>query len=320
MTPTPSRQTTKVLAEAVKRASRLGFGRIGTENLLIALANSCGPGRELDVQSLLPQAMARGTTRWFGDDGGIVEPGQDVMALIRAAHHQAHAETPLPVSGALDQCLRTALAEAGDDVLTTTHLALALLSLDSALSTELMTVRYVDTETTAAAVRAASVPEETPALWLMRKTGALEGETGGGYVNWLTRFVVRGQQLGGPVLTIVRHEAERHAVAAGRENASARDLVAAVLSVDHQLTKAGKRLKPEFTSRGAEILRDAGVDVAALPVVSTGADVDRAIEGAKLTAARRGDTIVGTEHLVLALRDDPFDPLRGALAGLGAET
>ncbi|SDG44725.1 Clp amino terminal domain-containing protein, pathogenicity island component [Lentzea fradiae] len=320
MIPTPSRQATKVLSEAVKRASRLGFGRIGTENLLISLANSRGPGRKLDVQSLLPQAMARGTTHWFGDDGGVAEPGRDVMALIHTAHHHAGVETLLPVSGALDRCLSTALAEAGDDVLTTTHLALALLSLDSALSAELMTLRYVDAEATARAVRAACEPEESPAMWLMHKTGALEGETGGGYVNWLTKLIVRGRGLGSPVLTIVRHEAERHAVAAGREDPTARDLVAAVLSIDHQLAKAGKRLKPEFASRGAEILRDAGVDVAALPVVSTGADVDRAIEGAKLTAVRRGDEVVGTEHLLLALRDDPFDPLRGALAGLGAET
>ncbi|SER42103.1 Clp amino terminal domain-containing protein, pathogenicity island component [Lentzea xinjiangensis] len=319
MSCTPSSPVVKVLAAAVRRAARLEFGFVGTENLLIALVDTTGPGRKLGVKSLRAQAMARGTEHWASDDGGVLdEPGPDVLALMRSAHHVARADAVLPVSRALDECLRAAIAEAGDGVLTTTHVSLALLGLESGRAADLMVVRHVDLVATAAAVRAAAEPEEAPAVWLLRKAGALEGESGGGYVHWLTKLVVRGGGLGGPLLPAVRHEAERLAVAAGREEATARDLVAAVLTVDHQLTAAGKELKPEFRSRAAAALRTAGVDLAALPAVSGGA-VERAVEGAKLVAARRGDTVVGPEHLLLALRDDPFDPLDGALSGLATE-
>ncbi|SEQ59458.1 Clp protease N-terminal domain-containing protein [Lentzea albida] len=318
---TPSSQVVKVLAAAVQRAFRLEFGFVGTENLLISLIDTIGPGRKLGVKSVRPQAMARGTENWAGDDGGVAEPGPDVMALMRAAHHHARVETELPVSGALDECLRAAIALAGDGVLTTTHLSLALLSLDSGRAADLFLLRGVDVEATAAAVRADAARkyaevEEAPAVWLLRKAGALEGDAGGGYVRWLTRLVARGQGLGGPVLTVVRGEAERLAVAA-RRDVSSRDLVEAVLTVDHQLAAAGCRLKPEFDSGGAAALREAGVDQEALP---EGGTVERALERAKLVAARRGDQVVGTTHLLAALRDDPADPVAPALAGLATET
>ncbi|HEX7309017.1 Clp protease N-terminal domain-containing protein [Lentzea sp.] len=316
MTPTPSPQVVKVLAAAVQRAFRLEFGFVGTENLLIALTDTIGPGRKLDVRSLRAQAMARGTGHWAGGDGGPAESGPDVTALLRAAHHHARVETELPASSALDACLRAALGRAGDGVLTTTHLSLALLALDFGRVADLLVVRRVDVEAVAAAVRKAAEPEEAPAVWLLRKAGALEGESGGGYVRWLTKLVVRGQGLGGPVLTAVRTEAERLAVA-GKRPVSSRDLVAAVLTLDHQLTAAGRRLRPELESGGARALREAGVDEKALPA---GGSVDRAVERAKLVAARRGDDVVGTRHLLVALRDDPEDPVAEALSGLGAET
>lgn len=59
MITTPSRQVVKVLTAAVKRAARLEFGVVGTENLLIALADSSGPGRKLGVKSVRAQAAAR---------------------------------------------------------------------------------------------------------------------------------------------------------------------------------------------------------------------------------------------------------------------
>ncbi|USX52113.1 Clp protease N-terminal domain-containing protein [Lentzea sp. HUAS12] len=321
MTHTPSSQVVKVLAAAVQRAFRLEFGFVGTENLLISLIDTIGPGRKLGVKSVRPQAMARGAENWAGDDGGLAEPGPDVMALVRAAHHHARVETVLPVSRALDECLRAAIVLAGDGVLTTTHLSLALLSLDSGRAADLFLLRGVDVEATAAAVRADAARkyaevEEAPAVWLLRKAGALEGDAGGGYVRRLTRLVARGQGLGGPVLTVVRGEAERLAVAA-RRDVSSRDLVEAVLTVDHQLTAAGCRLKPEFESGGAAALREAGVDREALP---EGGTVERAVERAKLVAARRGDRVVGTRHLLVALRDDPADPVAPALAGLATET
>ncbi len=324
MTSSPSSQVVNVLAAAVKRASRREFGVVGTENLLIALADTTGPGSKLRVRSLPSQAMARGDEHWANDDGGVAEPGPDVAALMRTAHRRARVETALPISRALDECLTAAIVEAGDGVLTTTHLSLALLSLESGRVADLMVVQRVDVEATAAAVRADATrkyaeQEEAPAVWLLRKSGALEGESGGGYVRWLTKFIVRGAALGGPVLPVVRNEAERLAVAAGREEATARDLVAAVLTVDQQLTGAGKRLKPEFQSRAAADLRAAGVDLASLPEES-GGTVGRAMEGARLVAARRGDEVVGAEHLLLALRDDPSDPLAGALSGFRAET
>lgn len=319
MITTPSRQVVKVLTAAVKRAARLEFGVVGTENLLIALADSSGPGRKLGVKSVRAQAAARGTEHWAGDDGGVVaEADPDVAALMRTAHHSAGVEPPLPVSRALDECLRAAIARAGDGVLTTTHLSVALLSQESGRAADLFTVLRVDVEATVEAVRAAAVPEDAPAVWLLRKAGALEGESGGGYVRWLTRLIARGQGLGGPVLTVVRHEAERIAVAAKR-TVSSRDLVAAVLTVDHQLAVAGRRLKPEFTSGAAAALRAAGVDPATLPV-APGAGVERFVEGAKLVAAQRGDDVVSTDHLLAAVRDDLLDPVGGVLRGLGVET
>ena len=68
----------------------------------------------------------------------------------------------------------------------------------------------------------------------------------------------------------------------------------------------------------AAALRAAGVDAAALPVA--GGDVDRAMAGAKLAAARRGDDVVGTTHLLAALLDDPADPAGEVLRGFGVET
>ncbi|MCX2951936.1 Clp protease N-terminal domain-containing protein [Lentzea sp. NEAU-D7] len=322
MTHTPSSQVVKVLAAAVRRAVRLEFGFAGTENLLISLIDTTGPGRKLGVKSMRAQAMARGTELWAGDDGGVVpEPDPAVTALMSAACDLARVETVLPVSVALDGCLRAAVARAGDGVLTTTHLSLALLEQESGRAADLFVILGVNVEATADAVRADAArtyaePEEAPAVWLLRKAGALEGESGGGYVRWLTRWIARGQGLGGPVLTVVRNEAERLAVAA-RRDVSSRDLVEAVLTVDHQLAVSGRRLKPELESGGAAALREAGVDPAALP--AGGGPVERALERAKLVAARRGDAVVGTRHLLVAVRDDPADPVAGALAGLGTE-
>lgn len=316
MTYTPSTQVGKVLAAAVRRATRLEFGFVGTENLLIALADSDGAGRVLGRRSLRPQAAARGTGHWAGDDGGA---GADprVAGLMRTAHHLARAETVLPASRALQECLLRAIADAGDGVLTTTHLALALLRQESGRAAELFAVRGLDLGEAVAAVREAAEPEEAPAVRMLRKAGALEGDSGGGHVRWLMRLVVRGQGLGGPVVPIVRNEAARLAVAAGRPESSA-DLVAAVLTVDRQLAVAGRRLRPGLESGGAAALRAAGVDVAALPV--SGGDVDRALAGAKLVAARRGDDVVGTTHLLAALLADPADPAGEVLRDLGVET
>ncbi|SFR28567.1 Clp amino terminal domain-containing protein, pathogenicity island component [Lentzea waywayandensis] len=322
MTITPSYQVVKVLEAAAQRALRLEFGFLGTENLLISLIDTIGPGRKLGVKSLRAQAMARGSEHWADDDGGVVpEAHPDVTALMNVACDRLLIETSPSVSRALEECLLAAAAQAGDGVLTTTHLSLALLEQGSGRAADLFVLRGVDVEVTAAAVRAdAARPhaevEEAPAVRLLRKAGALEGESGGGYVRWLVRWVARGQGLGGPVLTVVRNEAGRLAAAA-RRDVSSRDLVAAVLTVDHQLTVAGRRLKPEFESGGAAALREAGIELAALPV--GGGKVERAMERAKLVAARRGDAVVGTQHLLVALRDDPADPLSGALSGLGTE-
>jgi len=312
---TPSWQVVKVLAAAVRRASRLESGFVGTESLLIALADSIGRGRRLGVKSVRAQAMASG---WAGDDGGAAESDPDVTALMRTAHHHTHVESVLPVSRALDGCLRAAIAEAGDGVLTTTHLSVALLSIESGRAADLFGVLRVDVEATIEAVRKAAEPEDATAVWLLRQAGALAGESGGGHMRWLARFVLRRRSMGGPVLTVVRMEAKRLAVAAGRQETAA-DLVAAVLMVDHQLTAAGRRLRPEFESGGAAALRAAGVDPAALPA-ATGAGIERFVEGAKLVAARRGDEVVSTAHLLVAVRDDLLDPVGRVLRGLAVET
>lgn len=312
---TPSWQVVKVLAAAVRRTSRLESGFVGTENLLIALADSIGRGRRLGVKSVRARAMARDRT---GDDGGVAESDPDVTALMRTAHHHTHVESVLPVSRALDGCLRAAIAEAGDGVLTTTHLSVALLSSASGRAADLFRVLRVDVEATIEAVRKAAEPEDAPAVWLLRQAGAVAGESGGGgRMRWLTRFVMRRKSMGGPVLTVVRMEAKRLAVAAGRQETAA-DLVAAVLAVDHQLTAAGRRLRPEFSSGGAAALRAAGVGPAALPA-ATGAGIERFVEGAKLVAAQRGDDVVNTAHLLVAVRDDLLDPVGRVLRGLAVE-
>ncbi|MCP2246676.1 Clp amino terminal domain-containing protein, pathogenicity island component [Lentzea aerocolonigenes] len=320
MTCTPSWQVLKVLADAVRQASRLESGFVGTEHLLIALADSIGRGRRLGVKSVRARAMAGG---WTGDDGGAAVSGPDVTALMRTAHHHTHtesvthSESVLPVSRALDGCLRAAIAEAGDGVLTTTHLSVALLSLPSGRAAELFGVLRVDVEATIEAVRKAAEPEDGSAVWLLRQAGALEGESGSGTMRWLARLVLRRQSTGGPVLNVVRMEATRLAVAAGRQETAA-DLVAAVLVVDHQVTASGRRLRPEFSSGGAAALRAAGVDPATLPA-ATGAGIERFIEGAKLVAARRGEA-VGTAHLLVAVRDDLLDPVGRVLRDLAVET
>lgn len=316
---TPSSQVVKVLTGVVSRASRLGFGVVGTENLLIALADTIGPGRRLGVRSVRALAVAKGVGNWAGDDGGAGETDPGVAALMRIAHYRTGLDTAPPVSRALDECLRAAIAEAGDGVLTTTHLTVALLSLKSGRAAELLTVLGVDAGATIDAVRKAATPEEAPAVRLLRKAGALRGDTGGGYVRWVIRIVARGQGLGGPVLTVVQTEATLLALTAGREEATAADLVAAVLTVDDQLTAAGLRLRPEFESGGAATLRAAGVDPATLPA-ATGAGIERFVESAKLVAAQRGDHVVGTTHLLVALRDELLDPVGRALRDLGVET
>ncbi|GAA1293135.1 Clp protease N-terminal domain-containing protein [Saccharothrix xinjiangensis] len=348
-TATPSPQVVNVLAAAVRRAARLGFPFVGTENLLIALIDADGAGRVLGRGMLRAEAAARGSDHWAGDDAGSggapdgVGPGSApdgagpggapddaVTALLREAHHRARhsarhrarQQTALPGSGALRECLGQAIADARGGVLTTAHLASALLRAPSGRAAELFTVRRVDVGAAVAAVRAAAEPEDAPAVGLLRKGGALRGEAGRGHVRWMFRVFARGNGLGGPVLVVVRNEAERHAVRAGRSAPAAIDLVAAVLALDDQLASAGLRLRPEHESGGAVALRAAGVD----PVALLGADVqpaegelERASAGARLVAARRGDAVVGAEHLLVALLDDPADPIGPALRGLGVD-
>ena len=153
---TPSTQVVTVLAAAVKRASRLGSGLVGTENLLVVLADSIGRGRRLGVKSVRAEAMAAEVGNWAGDDGGVGEADPGVAALMRTAHDRALIEPAIPVSGALDECLGAAIAEAGDGVLTTTHLSVALLSLKSGRAADLFTLLRVDVGATIEAVRKAA--------------------------------------------------------------------------------------------------------------------------------------------------------------------
>lgn len=307
MNVTPSAPVVKVLAAAVRRAARLDFPFVGTENLLIALADANSSGRALDKGMLRAHTAARGAEHWAGDDDGICSvPDADVAGLMRAAHHHARQETALPVSVALELCLRQAIEDAGDGVLTTEHLALSLLRLESGRAAEVFTVRHVNVEARAVAVRKAAEPEEAPAVWLLRKSGALQGEEGGGVVRWLTRLSGKGG-FGGPVLSALHHEAARLAVACGRAPGAV-DLVAAVLTVDQQLAAAGRTLRPEYETGGATALRAAGVDQAALAEVSPEAGVERALAGARLVAARRNAGVVGTADVLGALLDSP-DPV-----------
>jgi hypothetical protein len=323
-TVTPSREVVKVLTAAVRRAAKLQFSAVGTENLLIALADTGGAGSVLGRRALRAKGAARGTAHWADNDtASDSPPDADVTALLRDANDAACQEPAPPETGALRKCLREAVAEAGDGVLTTTDLALALLRAPSGRAAELFTVNRLDIEETMAAVCAAAKPEDTPAVWLLRKAGALHGDKGGGYVRWLTRLIARGSDLGGPMLLAVRNEAGRHAVRAGRPDATAVDLVAAVLTLDDQLTGAGYRLRPEYESGGAAALRAAGVEPAALTatdITPSGGEITKAIAGATLVAAHYGDEVVGTTHLIMAQLDDPADPIGPALCRLGVNT
>jgi hypothetical protein len=319
-TVTPSREVVKVLTAAVRRAAKLESPAVGTENLLIALADTTGAASVLVRPALRAKAAARGTEHWADNDAAPDSPPDaDVTALLRDVNHAAGQEPALPETGALRECLREAIANASNGVLTTTDLALALLRAPSGRAAELFTVHRVNIEETTAAVRVVAHPEDTPGVWLLRKAGALQGESGGGYVRWLTRLIARGSDLGGPMLLAVQNEAIRHAVRAGRPEAAI-DLVAAVLTLDDQLTNAGHRLRPEYESGGAAALRAAGVDPAALlatDITSSANEIDKAMAGAKLVAARRGDKVVGTTHLIMAQLDDPADPIGPALRHLG---
>lgn len=322
-TVTPSREVVKVLTAAVRRAAKLESPAVGTENLLIALADAVGDGGVLVRSTSRAKAAARGTEHWADDDAASGSPPDtDVTALLREVNHAADQEPALPETGALRECLREAIANVTDGVLTTTDLALALLRAPSGRAAELFTVQRVNVEETMAAVRAVARPEDTPAVWLLRKAGALQGESGGGYVRWLTRLIARGSDLAGPILLVVRNEAGRHAARAGRPEAIAVDLVTAVLTLDEQLADAGHRLRPEHESGGAAALRAAGVGPSALTATEiepSAHEVDKAMAGAKLVAARRGDKAVGTTHLIVALLDDPADPIGPVLRDLGVE-
>jgi hypothetical protein len=295
---------------------------VGTEHLFIALSDT-DAGSVLGRRALRAKAAARGAEHWADDDAvPDSPPDADVTALLRDVNQGAYQESALPETGALRECLRVAMADASDGVLTTTDLALALLRAPSGRAAELFTVHRVNIEETMAAARAAAKPEDTPIVWLLRKSGALQGESGGGYVRWMMRLIARGQDLGAPILLAVRGEADRHAARAGRPEATAVDLVAAVLTMDDQLTNAGHRLRPEYESGCAAALRAAGVAPAALLATDlepSDNEADKAMAGAKLVAARRGDQVVGTTHLVTALLDDPADPIGPALRHLGVD-
>jgi hypothetical protein len=320
----PSQQVVNVLAAAVRRAARLGAAAVGTEHLYLALADSLGPGRALQDSSTCGWIMAMGTDNWVDDDAGPGgAPDAAVVALLRQAHHRARQTTILPESGALRECLRAALASATGGVLTTADVALALLELPSGRAAEALQVRRVDVPKRIAAVRSVRAePEEAPAVALLRRSGMLEGHRGGGWARWITRLLGRDDALNSRLLLVVRHEAERHALRRGRPVVEAVDLVAAVLTVDDQIAAAGHQLRPEHVDRGAAALRAAGVDPVALldqPLDPVVGEAERALAGTRLVAARRGEDMVMTTHLLMALLNDPADPIGPALRGIGID-
>lgn len=323
-TATPSQQVVNVLSAAVRRAARLGAAAVGTEHLYLALADSLGPGRALLDSSTCGWIRALGTDHWGDDDAGPGgAPDAEVTALLRQAHHRARQTTMLPESGALRECLRAARTAATGGVLTTTDVALALLGLPFGRAAEALVVRRVDIPKRIAAVRSVRAePEEAPAVALLRKAGMLEGHRGGTWARWTTRLLGRDDALHSRLLLVVRNEAERHAVRHGRPVAASVDLVAAVLTVDDQIAAAGHQLRAQHRDAGAAILRAAGVDPVALldqPSDPASGEEARALAGTRLVAARHEDDMVRTTHLLMALLDDPADPIGPALRGLGID-
>ena len=77
-----------------------------------------------------------------------------------------------------------------------------------------------------------------------------------------------------------------------------------------------------YSSAAISAFEAPGVDPVALldqPSDPAPGEEARALAGTRLVAARHGDDVVRTTHPLMALLDDPADPIGRALRGLGID-
>lgn len=298
------------LSVALRSAARHGSEFVGTVDLLIGLLTLDGVGRSLDLDALRKQALdARWADDWSDDDGGIGgEARPDVVALLTQAERFTGSVTTCQESRALRECLTRALDDAGEGVLTTSHLMLALLRQETGRAAELFAAQRVDVEALIATVPEVAEPEYSPAVDVLRDSGAVEGQPRGGFWRWVMPLHTRFSRFGALSAAV---NGEAHRLADGARPTAA-DFLAAILAVDDQLAAAGLVL--QHPSGAPAALRAAGLDVAGLLAAqSPVADAEQLHEDAKRIAARRGDAVVEPMHLLLALLEDPADPLASVL-------
>jgi ATP-dependent Clp protease ATP-binding subunit ClpA len=255
--------------------------------------------------------------------------------VLREAEWSAgsRARPAVPASPALWTCLRGALVHAEQaGVVTSSHFVVALLGLPHSRAVEALRLRRVDRDTVAAAIDrsiaeshlSAEIAPEATAVAILRRSGAFGHRTG-----LVTRWRSRMAGHGSPVLFALRAEAMRQAVRRGRSEVDSADLLLGVLSLDHLLVVAGRKLATAANT-GAETLTAQGIDLCTLvrsavvdppePLgesLPTNASARRALTKARLLATDQNAPEVGTAHLVAALLDEPDGPVAALLTAAG---
>jgi ATP-dependent Clp protease ATP-binding subunit ClpA len=337
-------EAVRTLSRALARAARLGHPATGTEHLLFALldagtptARALAPGVN-DAGALMGTIAALDPPDWISGDDDVTEPDGDadrhVTAVLREAEWSAgsRARPAVPASPALWNCLRGALVHAEQTgVVTSSHFLVALLGLPHSRAVEALRLRRVDRDTVAAAIDRSiaefdlsAVAPEATAVAILRRSGAFGHRTG-----LVTRWLSRMAGHGSPVLFAVRAEALRQAVRRGRSEVDSADLLLGVLSLDHLLVLAGRKLATAANT-GAETLTAQGIDLCTLvrsavvdppePLgesLPTNASARRALTKARLLATDQNAPEVGTAHLVSALLDEPDGPVAALLTAAG---
>lgn len=344
-----SRELRETLVEAFRRAVRDGRPDVGTEHVLVALLDGESAAKDLlaprvrDSGSLMGVITAKGAEHWVGEDrAGDGEPlgGHAVAALLReAAWAASEDEVPPRPTGALTAALAQALMRAGElgvSRANASHLLMGLLHDRGNRACEALLERRVNREDLLArlAVHPSARQDGTrhpDGVAGLRNMGVLNER--GMYWGRLARVLSSGG-FGSPVIPTVRLEAERQAVRLGHSEVTPVHLLLGMLSLDDQLAEAGLRLRAKWarTNKGAELLRERGVTLAAmvdaLAEPSTAdpfrptmhEEIGRLLTRARLRCHERGDPSTGTTHLLAVLVAEPAEPCGPLLASLGVDT
>ncbi|MEV5831848.1 Clp protease N-terminal domain-containing protein [Spirillospora sp. NPDC052242] len=343
-----SRELREILVEAFRRAIGDGRSNVGTENVLYALLDGESAAKELlapkvrDTGSLMGMIKAKGAEHWAGEDraaDGAPLGGHAAAALLReAAWAASEDEVPPRPTGALTTALAQALLRAGElgvSRANASHLLMGLLHDRGNRACEALLERRMDRDDLIARLEVhpsarqdgTRHPDGAAAL---RNMGVLNKR--GMYWGRLAR-ALSGGGFGSPVIPTVRLEAERQAVRLGHSEVTAVHLLLGMLALDDQLAETGLRLRDEWTAmnKGAELLRDRGVTLAAmmdaLPEPDTAVpfrptmheETTRLLTRARLHCHERKDPSTGTSHLLAVLAAEPGE-CRSLLTSLGVDT